>query len=180
MGSHDHWADRRSLTFGLLLFLSWVPIYLFYTTSTDLLDDISRRETKYASDEHILFYEAFDSLTPMVTRAEIILNWFVLIKFTLIIIAVKGTIEPPVALEGWHLGRPRAWSISKKIIWDGCCYHNRFLTRVLLLQLFQCLCFKWEISNLDYFFLHFTLDYVATILWFSNPLARFSNSQLNR
>ena len=100
VGSHDHLADRRSLTLGLLLFLSWVPIYLFYTTSTDLLDDISRRETKYALDEHILFYEAFDSLTPMVARAEIILNWFVLIKFTLIIIAVKGTIEPPVTLEG--------------------------------------------------------------------------------
>ena len=114
MGSHDHWADRRSQTFGLLLFLSWVPIYLFYTTSTDLLGDISRRESKYASDEHILFYEAFDSLTPMVARAEIILNWFVLIKFTLIIIAVKGTIEPPVVLEGWHLGRPIAWSTRKK------------------------------------------------------------------
>ena len=83
--------DHRSPILGLLLFLSWVPIYLFYTTSTDLLDDISRRETKYATDEHTLFYEAFDSLTPLVAKAEIILNWFVLIKFTLIIIAVKGT-----------------------------------------------------------------------------------------
>ena len=84
-------SQLNDLNFGLLLFLSWVPIYLFYTTSTDLLDDITRRESKYASDEHILFYEAFDSLTPLVARAEIILNWFVLIKFTLIIIAVKGT-----------------------------------------------------------------------------------------
>ena len=114
VGSRDLWADRRSLTFGLLLFLSWVPIYLFYTTSTHLLDDISRRETKYALDEHTLFYEAFDSLTPMVARAEIILNWFVLIKFTLIIIAVKGTIEPLVALAGWQLWRPRVWSTKKK------------------------------------------------------------------
>ena len=93
---HDRWTTicRRSLILGLLLFLSWVPIYLFYSTSTDLLDDISQRETKYATDEHTLFYEAFDSLTPLVAKAEIILNWFVLIKFTLIIIAVKGASEP--------------------------------------------------------------------------------------
>ena len=143
MGSHDHWADRRSQTFGLLLFLSWVPIYLFYTTSTDLLDDISRRETKYASDEHILFYEAFDSLTPMVARAEIILNWFVLIKFTLIIIAVKGTIEPPVTLEGWHLWRPRALGQLEKRLFGMVVV----ITTVFLPEYYFCNYFNVYVPN---------------------------------
>ena len=82
-----------------------------------------------------------------------------------------------VALESGHWWRNRAWSTRKKIIWDGFYCRNHFLIKVLLLQLFQCLFFTWEISNLVYYFFHFTLEYVATHLWFLSHLATFSNSE---
>ena len=85
---HLNQGDILNIIFGFLLFLSWVPIYLFYSASTELLLAISQR-SDWMENEQLMFYMSFIILTPLVAKAEMSLNWFVLIKFILIIIAVK-------------------------------------------------------------------------------------------
>ena len=64
---------------GFLLLMSWIPIYLYSTISFEIFNQINNGDYK--------------SVHSQITKAEGILNWFVAIKVSLVVIFCVGTVS---------------------------------------------------------------------------------------
>ena len=70
---------------GLLLLLSWLPIYLYASISIEIFELIRNNEYK--------------NVNIQIVKAEKILNWFVAIKISLAIVFCVGTVSDKIYMH---------------------------------------------------------------------------------